>query len=124
MAAEGSALRSLLAYFKIEVDDKQLKNANNEIDRFTSRLKTLARTAAITFVLVGIKDFIEKYIRVPARGNISEPAHLIDWQWSNVASIKALTDSRKTNVGRNSARAKKIVWRPAPMALMLLILCG
>ena len=62
MAAEGSALRSLLAYFKIEVDDKQLKNANNEIDRFTSRLKTLARTAAITFVLVGIKDFIENQI--------------------------------------------------------------
>jgi hypothetical protein len=61
-AGQGSALRSLLAYFRIEVDQSQLKTANNALDAFTGRLKTVARTAAVAFVVVGFRKFVDDQI--------------------------------------------------------------
>lgn len=61
--AEGSALRSLLAYFKIQVDDSELKKANSAVDAFSGRLKTVLKTAAVAFVVKGFKDFVDDQIQ-------------------------------------------------------------
>jgi hypothetical protein len=60
--AQGSALRSLLAFFQISVDDSQLKSADKALDAFTGRLKTVIRTAAVAFVVRGFAQFIDEQI--------------------------------------------------------------
>lgn len=70
MASSG-ALRSLLAFFQIEVDDSQLKKADKALEAFTGRLKTIARTAAVAFVVHGIADFIRDQIEAAVQLKIT-----------------------------------------------------
>jgi hypothetical protein len=61
-----SALRELLAIFKIEVDHKEVEKGENAIASFKEKLVKFGETLAVTFAVERIKGFLEEQIAAGA----------------------------------------------------------
>ena len=62
MAEEGSALRSILAFFGVSVDTKELESGEKKIESFVGKLKEAGKLVAEAFAVDKLKEFINEQV--------------------------------------------------------------
>lgn len=60
----GGALRSLLAYFNVKVDEKELEHAHESIEKFKEELKEFGETVLAAFAIEKIHEFADSMIEM------------------------------------------------------------